>query len=71
MGRESRGVKIEGRVKRGLDLMMDFWDCFLMLRPKRVKVGSVVVGGGNGDAMDAADRHEDDDFVDLLSNEPN
>ena len=76
MGRESRGVKIEGRVNRGLDLMMvvDLGVCcFLMLRPKRVKVGSSVVGGGNGDAMDAADRHDgdDDDFVDLLLNEPN
>jgi len=67
MGRESRGVKIEGRVNRGLDLMVVV--CFLMLRPKRVKVGSG--GGGNGDAMAAADRHDGDDDVDLLLNEPN
>lgn len=56
MGRESLGEKIEGMEKRG---GVDFFErrvccCFLMLSPKRVKVGSV---DGAGEAMDAADRH--------------
>jgi len=51
------GWKIEGMEKSGA-VEVDFFEevvcCFLMLRPKRVKVGSV---GGSGEAMDAADRH--------------
>lgn len=68
MGRESVGWKMEGMEKRGRVEEVDFLEvvccCFLMLRPKRVKVGSVADDGG-GEAMDAADRHDDD--VDLLA----
>ncbi len=56
------GWKIEGMEKRGaVDLEGVDLCCFLMLRPKRVKVGRV---DGGGEARDAADRLVDD-VVDL------